>query len=222
MAVLGLDEHDDGVVLVRWDDGENRFDLTSVGEWHAVLDDLEGRSGPLAVVITGAGKFFSNGLDLGRFSEAPHEAGPIVDGVHRLFGRLLLLPAWTVFAINGHAFAAGAMMTATGDARLMRTERGYWCVPEVDLGLPLTTQMTAVLSARLPAPAVARCMLTGGRLDAPSAHRMGIVDEAVPAEDLLERAVGQAAPMAAKDRSVIANHKRQLFGAAARTCGIEP
>lgn len=222
MGVLGLDEHDDGVVVVRWDDDENRLNLTSVGEWHAVLDEMEGRSGPLAVVITGAGKFFSNGLDLARFSEAPDESGPILDGVHRLLGRLLLLPAWTVFAINGHAFAAGAMMTATGDARLMRTERGYWCVPEVDLGLPLTTAMTAVLGARLPGPAVARAILTGRRYDAPSARALGLVDEAVPVEDLLDRAVEQAASMAAKDRSVIANHKRQLFGVAAATCGVEP
>ena len=108
--MLSLEEAGDGVVVIRWDDHENRFNLGSLSEWHAALDDLEHREGPLALVVTGSGKFFSNGLDLDRFSEAPDEAGAIVDGVHRLLGRLLVFPAWTVMAINGHAFAAGAIM----------------------------------------------------------------------------------------------------------------
>jgi len=222
MPVLGLEEQGDGVVVVRWDDGENRLNLSSVGEWHDVLDDLEARTGPLAVVVTGTDKYFSNGLDLARISEVPEEAGSIVEGVHRLLGRLLLLPAWTVFALNGHAFAAGAMISSTGDARLMRTERGYWCVPEVDLGLPFTPEMTAALTARLPWPAATQAMISGRRYDAPAAAALGIVDEAVPVERLLARAVEQAAAVASKDRSVIADHKRQLFGAAAATCGVTP
>lgn len=222
MPVLELEEQGDGVVVVRWDDGENRLNLSSVGEWHDVLDDLGSRTGPLAVVVTGTGKYFSNGLDLARISEVPEEAGAIVEGVHRLLGRLLLLPAWTVFALNGHAFAAGAMIASTGDARLMRTERGYWCVPEVDLGLPFTPEMTAALTARLPWPAATQAMISGRRYDAPAAAAAGIVDEAVPVEHLLERAVEQAAAVASKDRSVIADHKRQLFGAAAATCGVAP
>ena len=98
MSRLNTEEPGDGVVLVRWDDGENRLNLDSLGEWHELLDDLVSREGPLALVVTGTGKFFSNGLDLDRFSEAPDESGPIVEGTHRLLGRLLLLPAWTVFA----------------------------------------------------------------------------------------------------------------------------
>ena len=166
MAVLDTEERDDGVVVARWDDGENRFDLASVREWHGLLDDLEGRDGPLAVVITGAGKFFSNGLDLDRFATEPEEAGPTVDGVHRLLGRMLLLPAWTVMAINGHAFAAGAMLTCTADVRLMREDRGYWCLPEVDLGLPLTAA-----DDRCGHRPSARCRGAGGDAHRPTLRR---------------------------------------------------
>src|SRR3954449_6486703 len=141
------------VAILRWDDGENRMNLASMAEWHAALDQLEEVEGPLALVVTGAGKFFSNGLDLDRFGVAPDEMAPTVESVHLLFGRLLLFPAYTVAAINGHAFAAGAMVSACFDARVMRSDRGYWCLPEVDLGLPLSDGMVAAVTARLPADA---------------------------------------------------------------------
>ena len=216
--MLSLEEAGDGVVVIRWDDHENRFNLGSLSEWHAALDDLEQREGPLALVVTGSGKFFSNGLDLDRFSEAPDEAGAIVDGVHRLLGRLLVFPAWTVMGINGHAFAAGAMLSATADVRLMRTGRGYWCLPEVDLGLPLTPPMTAAVTARLPATAAAEAMLTARRYGAEEALDRGIVTAVHAEDELLQSAVSEAASMAAKDRSVIADHKHQLFGRAAAIC----
>ncbi|MEZ5237535.1 MAG: enoyl-CoA hydratase/isomerase family protein [Microthrixaceae bacterium] len=176
MSLLTVREDDRGVVVVSWDDGENRFNLESLDEWHSLLDDLEGRDGPLSLVLTGKGKFFSNGLDLDRFAAAPGEAGRTVEELHRLLGRLLLLPAWTVAAINGHAFAAGAMLTCAVDRRMMRTGRGFWCLPEVDLGLPLTDAMTAVVTARLPRLAASDAMISARRYTAEEALRTGIVD----------------------------------------------
>jgi enoyl-CoA hydratase/carnithine racemase len=218
MGVLSVEEPGDGVVLVRWDDGENRFNLTSLREWHSLLDDLERRDGPLALVVTGAGRFFSNGLDLDRFEAAPEEAGPIVDGTHRLFARMLLFPAWTVGALNGHTFAAGAMLASTFDHRLMRADRGYWCLPEVDLGLPLTEQMFAAVTARLRPEGVAEAMLTAQRYGGTDAVHKGLVDRAVAEPVLVEQALMGAAEMADKDRRVIARHKEMLFGAAAAAC----
>ena len=219
MAVLDVERSDDGVVVVRWNDGENRFNLESVGEWHALLDELEVLGGPLAVVVTGSGKFFSNGLDLDRFGGDPDEGPEILAGVHRLLGRMLLLPAWTTFAINGHCFAAGAMLSCTADQRFMRTERGFWCLPEVDLGLPLTPEMTAAVTARLPGPAAAHAMLTGIRYSGEAALERGLVDRVFPQEDLLEAAVAEARTALGRSREVIGNHKQQLFGDAAHACG---
>ncbi|MGZ6957794.1 MAG: enoyl-CoA hydratase/isomerase family protein [Acidimicrobiia bacterium] len=207
------------VLIVRWDDGENRVNLDSMAEWHAVLDELESVDGPLAVVVTGTGKFFSNGLDLDRFAAAPGESAPTVESVHLLLGRLLLFPAYTVAAINGHAFAAGAMISACFDARVMRNDRGYWCLPEVDLGLPFSVGMAAAVTARLPAEAAHDAMLTGRRYTAEDALALGIVVDTSDEARLLDLAVDLAAPIAGKDRRVIGEHKRLLFGAAAAACG---
>jgi Delta3-Delta2-enoyl-CoA isomerase len=209
------------VSILRWNDGENRFGATSVARWHDLLDELARIEGPQALVVTGSGKYFSNGLDLAAIMAEPEHAAAILDGVHRIFGRLLLFPAYTVAAINGHAYAAGAMLSAAFDRRVMRADRGYWCLPEVDLGLPLTPGMHAVVTARLPQPAAAEAMITGRRYTSAEALDAGIVDELASETDLLELAVNRAAAMAGKHRSVIATHKRQLFGAAAAVLGVE-
>jgi len=98
----------------------------------------------------------------------------------------------------------------------MRADRGYWCLPEVDLGLPLTDGMKAVVTARLPRAAAADAMMTGRRYGAADALARGIVEHTAPEAEVLDRAVALAAEIAPKNRSVIAAHKRLLFGDAAR------
>jgi enoyl-CoA hydratase/carnithine racemase len=205
--------------VLRWLDDENRFRRDSIDRWHDVLDELDGREGPLALGVAADGKIFSNGLDLAWFGEHPDEANGVIDDVHRLFGRLLLFPGYVVAAITGHAFAGGAMLTCAADLRVMRSDRGYWCLPEVDLGFPLTVPMMRVVTARLPWPAAQEAILTGRRYTANEALEAGIVDEVAAEDAVVDRAVELAAPMAVKDRSVIAAHKRLLFGDAAVACG---
>lgn len=221
MSTLDVERRGDVAVLHLVDD-ENRFNLGSLGRWHEVLGELEAADGPLAVVVTGTGKFFSNGLDLDRMSAHPDEAGEIVRLVHQLLGRMYLLPAYTVAAINGHAFAGGAMLTCACDVRVMRDDRGYWCLPEVDLGLPLTDPMLQVVTARLPRAAAHDAIMTGRRYTAAEAHALGIVEHVAAEAEVLDRAVELAEVMAPKDRSVVATHKRMLFGDVAATCGWAP
>ena len=219
MEIIEIEEHGD-VRVLRWaDGGDNRFNRASVGRWHEVLDELDAVDGPLAVVAVGDGKYFSNGLDLDRFAADETEGGPTVEGLHRLFGRLLLFGAYTVCAVNGHAFAGGAMLTCAFDTRVMRSGRGYWCVPEVDLGLPFTEPMYAVVEARLPRITTQEAMLTGRRYTAEEAQAAGIVAHVAPEDEVLPRAIELAQAVAGKDRRVIAEHKRLLFGDAAARCG---
>jgi enoyl-CoA hydratase/carnithine racemase len=209
------------VAVVRWHDGENRFQQASVARWHAVVDELEAVDGPLAVVVVGDGRFFSNGLDLEGFAAGPDGAGAVVQDVERLFGRFLVLPAYTAFALNGHTFAGGAMLACCGDVRVMRDDRGYWCLPEADLGMPVSDGMLAVVTARLTIATAAEALNTGRRYTAADALAAGIVEHTAPEAEVLDRAVALATAQVAKDRRVIAQHKRMLFADAARRCGHE-
>lgn len=207
------------VIVATWDDGENRFRTDSVAEWHALLDDVEATDGAAALVVAGSGKFFSNGLDLDWMGANPDESESMLAGVHRLFGRLMTLGCYTVGAIVGHAFAGGAMLSCCFDERVMRADRGYWCLPEVDLGLPLTPAMYATVASRLPHPILHEAIVTGRRYGGAEALDAGIVEQLATEDRVVELAIERAAAMVGKDRRVIANHKRQMYGAAAEVCG---
>lgn len=200
------------VSVLRLSAPEGRFNPASLGAITAVVDELERSDAPGALVITGEGKIFSNGLDLEWMGAAPPGgAEEVLQGVHALLARLLVFPTATVAAINGHAFAAGAMLAIACDARVMREDRGYFCFPEVDLGLPFTRGMTALLKARLSPAAAHESMVSGRRYGAPEALAAGIVEAAAPAEQVLETAVARAAVLAGKPRATVAAIKTGLY-----------
>jgi enoyl-CoA hydratase/carnithine racemase len=200
------------VTILHLTAGENRFNPVTLGAITAALDELQGSDAPGALVITGEGKFFSNGLDLDWMGSAPAGgAEEVLQGLHALLARLLAFPTATVAAINGHAFAAGAMLALACDARVMREDRGYFCLPEVNLGLPFTPGMTALLKARLSAATAHEAMVTGRRYSAPEALAAGIVEATAPSEQLLESAVNRAAALAGRPRATVAAIKRGLY-----------
>ena len=200
------------VHVLHWHDDDNRFNRKSVEAINAVLDEVEGTEGPCALVTTGEGKFYSNGLDLDWMMSSGDESKGFLSEVHQLLGRILTFPAITVAAVNGHAFAAGAMFATAHDFRVMREDRGYWCLPEVDLGLPLTPSMNAVITAKLPRETAHEAIMTGQRYDAAEAQMGGIVNLTAHEDDVLADAVDLASDYAAKNRGVIARHKELLYG----------
>jgi Delta3-Delta2-enoyl-CoA isomerase len=214
--VISLDRDGD-VWILRMAAGENRFNLEWLDAVNTALDEVTAGDGPAALVSTGEGKFYTNGLDLDWLASYP-DAAAFLTGVNGLNARLLTLPLPTVAAVNGHAFGAGAVLAIAHDFLVMRADRGYWCMPEADLGLPVTAPMYAVLEAKLPRRAAQQAILTGRRFGGTDAAAAGIVHEAVAEDQVLPRAIELAAGLAAKDRRTLAAHKRLLFGAAAQAC----
>lgn len=203
------------VFVLHLDEGENRFNATTVGAIHRALDEVEASTGPAALVATGSGKFFSNGLDLDWMSSPAIQDHPeFFPDLHRMMGRILGLGMVTVAAVNGHAFAAGAMLVATFDIRVMRDDRGYFCLPEVDLGMRLTPGMNAAVTAGLPARAAHHAIVTGHRYSAAEAVAAGIVTEAAPEAEVLPRAIQIAQDLALKRSDILATLKHDLHGPA--------
>ncbi|MGH3376628.1 MAG: enoyl-CoA hydratase-related protein [Actinoallomurus sp.] len=200
------------VHVLRFDDGENRFSPKFLDELDRALDEVTAATGPRALVTTGTGKFYSNGLDLDWVTHNPDEWGPYLDRVHGLFARFLTLPMPTVAAINGHAFAAGAMLSLSHDYRVMRADRGYFCLPEVDLGMPFTPGMSALVQARLPKLVAHEAMVTGRRYGGEDATAAGIVHDVAAEADVVPAAISLAAPLAAKDGATIAKIRMNMYG----------
>ncbi len=93
----------------------------------------------------------------------------------------------------------------------MRLERGYFCMPEIDMRAPLHPGMTAILQARLPRQSCHEVIATGKRYTAEEALARRIVDHAAAEEEVLPKAVGIAAELAAKADPVMSVLKRGMY-----------
>jgi enoyl-CoA hydratase/carnithine racemase len=211
MSMIDLRRDGAGAVLTM-NAGENRFPPEFVAAFGAALDEVERSPAPVALVTTGTDKFYSNGLDVTWMMEhGPQVSARFLQDVLALIGRVLTLPCYTVAAVNGHAFGAGAQLAVVHDLRLMRSGRGYWCMPEVDLQLPLHPGMVAILKARVPDAAVHEAVITGRRWSAEDATTAGIVDRFVAEAALLPAACDAGAAMASKASPVLGRLKRSLY-----------
>lgn len=213
MAIIDL-RRDGDVFVLTMNAGENRFNRPFLNEINAALDEVERSSGSAALVTTGGeDKFYSNGLDLTWLSgDGASEGGGFISDVLRFLGRVLVFPVPTVAAMNGHAFAAGGMMALAHDFRVMRADRGFFCLPEVDIQLPLAPGMTALIKNRLSPQAFRDTILTGARIGGADAQARGIVDEAVPGGEVLAKAIARAAAVAGKHRAIYGTLKRGMYG----------
>jgi enoyl-CoA hydratase/carnithine racemase len=205
-----LTRHDD-VFLLDLGDGENRFNADSLDAIESFLDEVETAPPPCALVTTATGKFWSNGLDLEWMATQGEAVGPFVERVHALLARVLELGVPNVAALQGHTFAAGAMLALAHDQRVMRSDRGFFCLPEVDINIPFTPGMSALIAARLAPASAHEAMTTGRRYGGIDAASAGIVDEAVPEAEVLPRAIERAAALAGKNPDTLRAIKQQLY-----------
>jgi enoyl-CoA hydratase/carnithine racemase len=202
---------DGDVFVLDLGDGENRFNPAWVGAVNAALDEVEATPAPRALVTKAEGKIWSNGLDLEWMGQNPTEINPLLAEVHGLFARVLELGVPNVAALQGHTFAAGAMLALAHDKRVMRSDRGYFCLPEVDINIPFTPGMSALILAKLPINAAHEAMTTGRRFGGDNAARIGIVDEASELDQLVERAIQLVAPLAKNDPGTLNKIKARMY-----------
>ncbi|WP_068154888.1 enoyl-CoA hydratase-related protein [Rhodococcus phenolicus] len=203
----------DAVTVLHLGDDENRFSPGWLDSVDAALDEIESGE-PTALVTVASGKFYSNGLDLEWLAANGEKAQWYVERVHGLFARVLTLPVPTVAAINGHAFGAGAMLALAHDFRVMRTDRGFFCLPEVDIRIPFTPGMAALVQAKTTPRAATAAMTTGRRFGGPEALAAGIVDATAEEPALLTSAVGTVAPLVGKDPGTLGTIKSTMYAPA--------
>jgi enoyl-CoA hydratase/carnithine racemase len=213
--------HEGSVAILTWNDGENRINVDSLTRINELLDELEATTGPLAVVLTGVGKFFSNGLDLERFGKNEEEFRFTLRELKRTIGRLFLFPAYTVAALNGHTFAGGALLSCAFDYRVMRDDRGYWCMNEAEIGLALDEQLFSIIDHRLPKATARVAAFTAKRFSGPDALEAGIVEAIASADQVVPHAVDVAERYVMVDRKILAEHKRHAHGTEAKFLGFE-
>ena len=210
MSLPTLDRDGD-VFVLDLGDGDNRFDGDTVPALHAALDEVAAATGPGALVTTASGKIWHNGLDLDHVASLGDDMVAWLGSVQHCFARLLTLPVPSVAALVGHTFAGGAMLAMAHDERIMRADRGYLCLPEVDLGMTFTPGMEALLDAKLPQPAKHRLGVLGERVGGPDALALGVVDAVAGDGEVLDAAMARAAALAPKAGSALVGLRANFY-----------
>ena len=190
-----LDEH---VAVLTMNCGENRFNFPFFEGFLEILDDIEHHTEAKVLVVKASDeKIWCNGIDLDWLGPAIAKEGPELSNkfLAEMYGfmkRVLTYPMLTVAAITGHAFAGGAFLSFAHDFRFMRSDRGWLCMPEVDINIPLGPVFIALSRRAVPAYKFEEMQFTGVRLTAQECVEHHIVTKAAHMDDLMDEVLAFA------------------------------
>lgn len=196
----------DGVarITINRPDRRNALSWDVLRELRAALAFVKGEPEARVVVLTGAGdRAFSAGADLSGMAEGAgfldlHEARGEIAG---LFGDLWSLGKPTVARVRGYCLAGGFGVAMACDL-VVAADDATFGAPEIDVGL-WPFQITVPLLRSMPPKVALELMMTGRRVDAAEAARLGFVSRVV-AVDELDAAVDElAASLAAKSPALM-------------------
>jgi enoyl-CoA hydratase/carnithine racemase len=161
------------------------------------LDDAERDGDVRVVILTGAGdKAFVAGADIGEYAEKDAETFAEYQRFsRRLFSRIDRYPKPVIGAVNGYALGGGFEIALCCDV-LVASENARFGLPEGLLGLSPGGGGTQRLRRAVGPFVAADVLLSARRLSADAAHRLGLVAEVVPREQLLEAALAKAEAIA--------------------------
>ena len=194
----------DGVSTVRFDHPPvNALDLDLLDD---VVAAMRGLDGP--VVITGAGRCFSAGVDLPKIVDGGAEyTDRFMTSLSAAFLAVFDHPAPVVAAINGHAIAGGCVLAMSADIRLMSA--GTIGLTELAVGAMFPMAALEICRHAM-GTSTTRAALGAGTVDVATAAALGWVDEVVTADELLPRATSLARELGEYSPAAYAMTKEQL------------
>ena len=202
-------ENHDGIAVLRIEHGKaNILDLELCS---AIVEAFEDANEARAVVLTGTGKIFSAGVDLFRVLEGGTSyIDDFVPAMGRTFERIFVHPAPVVSAANGHAIAGGCLLVAAADQRLMAQGTGRIGIPELQVGVPFPPIALEIMRFATPPQHFQTIAYRAGTHEPPAALALGLVDEVVEPDKLLDHALAVAERLASVHRETFAITKREV------------
>jgi enoyl-CoA hydratase len=212
--MLATDVDSDGVAVLRLDN-EHRRNALSIAMRDAISDTLDEWAADdrvRVVVLTGTGAAFCAGFDLKEFAQ-PDLARTIRDSSRRYHLTVWQFPKPMIAAVNGAALGGGFDLCLLCDIRIA-TSNAVFGHPEIKFGAPpLFTPLQWIVGA-----GIARDLcLTGRRIDAAEAHRLGLVNTIADADSLLDDAKATARVIAEAPQAALEATKRYLVSSAGMT-----
>jgi enoyl-CoA hydratase len=221
MACLQITQPDDGVTQITLDRPAklNAMNVELISELHAALDDIGRDRACRAVIITGAGRGFCAGLDLGGYGIAPggEDVGPVQTSmatqkhIAALVPKLRSLPQPVIAAVNGPAAGGGLALALASDIRIA-SKTARFNVAFVRIGLSgCDIGVSWMLPRLIGASRAWELMLTGRIIDAARAEEIGLVSTVVDDDTLLDTAMTIAGEIRANSPWGVAQTKEVMW-----------
>lgn len=192
---------DRGVALVRFDRPPvNSFNREMYSQMRRTFRRLSDRADLRSVVLTGNGKVFCAGNDVNDFVDLNiDQSSEYLANVRISFAALFDCPVPVIAAINGPAVGTGIALTSLCDIRIA-SETAMFALPEIDVGVLGGSKHVMRIA---PQGLTRKMMYTGVRVSAEDALAVSMVEEVVPVDKVLDRALELANTIAEKSPSAI-------------------
>jgi enoyl-CoA hydratase/carnithine racemase len=163
---------DESVAIISMCNGANRQNQAFVDAMTKCFDEIMDDKEISSIVLTSSDeKNFCQGIDVEWLGQKMNDKAfddikTFMFGMNDIFKRILMAPVPVIASINGHAFGNGAMLACACDYRFMKSDRGFFCFPEVDISIPFLPGMIAFVRKAMPEYKFNEMILTGKRAGA--------------------------------------------------------
>ncbi|XP_058753680.1 enoyl-CoA delta isomerase 1, peroxisomal-like [Vicia villosa] len=215
--MCSLEKNGNIFTLTLTGDGEHRLNPILLNSIKSALHRVRQQATTSSALITTAhGKFFSNGYDIDWAQSFPDRLILIDDLLRSVVSDLLSLPMPTIAAVTGHASAASYILALVHDYVLMRSDRGFLYMSEIDINRVIPAWFVAVVEGKVgSAAARRRIVMQAGKVTAKEAVRLGVVDSAHDsAEETVKAAIGLGGDLVKRgwDGHVYADNRKRFLG----------
>ena len=199
-----------GIITMNRPEALNALSSAVFADLSKALDQVERDEEVYVVIITGAGRAFVAGADIGEMAHMNVEEGLSFSELgNSLLMRVDMFPKPTIAAVNGFALGGGCELSLACDIRIA-SEKAKFGQPEVGLGIIPgfggTQRMARIIGT---GPAM-ELIFTADTIDDKQAEKIGMVNHVVPAEELMDAAIAMAEKIASKAQVAIRTSKMAL------------
>lgn len=208
--------YDGDVAILTMQNGENRHNPEYARDMLNTLQRVIENTSCKALVITSNDeKCFSLGIDTDWLMPAMKaqqfdEIKAFMHSMDDVFKTLLLFPLPVIAAINGHAFGNGAILACACDFRFMRSDKGFFCFPEVDLSIPFLPGMIEFVKKAMPYYRFNEMKLSGRRVSGTELEQDHVIEKAYDSQEALMHGAIEYAKTFDKKRTIFGEHKKRL------------
>ena len=197
-----------GVLTMNRPEALNALNEQVLRDLNAALDAVEANDEVLVVILTGAGRSFVAGADIGQMKDlTPVQAKKFGSYGNQVFLKLENFPKPVIAAVNGFALGGGCELSMACDIRLA-SEKAKFGQPEVGLGITPGFGGTQRLARIVGVSKAMELILTAKTIKADEAKAIGLVSEVYPAEELMDKAMELANAICANAQIAVCESKR--------------